>query len=181
LTSFDDFIESFCRLFYDVLRPIVIHNPHLETLTELSTILKVGSCMCIFTFIGSLILLSVLGFVRVMRELVLDIAERIFYRAVLYAESDVANYQPSPGDLAYPEKLVMMNNIAKQVMLVTEKSKKFVDVLRIRGNMDMYDRADAANVCYECCRASSPTWSHTFWVLIISWYEPSLLFRVASL
>uniref|UniRef100_A0A915B293 Conserved oligomeric Golgi complex subunit 3 n=1 Tax=Parascaris univalens TaxID=6257 RepID=A0A915B293_PARUN len=135
LTSFDDFIESFCRLFYDVLRPIVIHNPHLETLTELSTILKVemieercGLMMSVLNpqsavvdsvssnaDLDSNVLNPRSGFVRVMRELVLDIAERIFYRAVLYAESDVANYQPSPGDLAYPEKLVMMNNIAKQV------------------------------------------------------------------
>ncbi|VDM39807.1 unnamed protein product [Toxocara canis] len=132
LTSFDDFIESFCRLFYDVLRPIIVHNPHLETLTELSTILKMieercGLMMSVLNpqsvvdpssvsadFEGNM-LNPRSGFVRVMRELVLDIAERIFYRAVLYAENEIANYQPSPGDLAYPEKLVMMNNIAKEL------------------------------------------------------------------
>lgn len=35
-----DFLERLCRIFYDIVRPIVIHVPHLETLAELCTIMK---------------------------------------------------------------------------------------------------------------------------------------------
>ena len=34
------------------------------------------------------------------------------YRANVYLQSDILNYKPSPGDLAYPEKLEMMESIA---------------------------------------------------------------------
>lgn len=38
---FSDHLERLCRIFYDTVRPIVIHAPHLETLAELCTIMKV--------------------------------------------------------------------------------------------------------------------------------------------
>lgn len=34
------------------------------------------------------------------------------FRANLYLNSDILRYKPSAGDLAYPEKLVMMESIA---------------------------------------------------------------------
>ena len=30
------------------------------------------------------------------------------YRSAVYIRTDITGYQPSPGDLAYPEKLEMM-------------------------------------------------------------------------
>ncbi|OZC12789.1 hypothetical protein X798_00423 [Onchocerca flexuosa] len=136
-TSFDDFIESLCRVFYDILRPIIIHNPHLETLTELCTILKVEmieercglmqSVMSVKRLVGytsgetsspsytdDYMANPRNGFVRVMTELVGDVAERIVYRISLYAQSDIVEFTPSSGDLAYPEKLEMMKAIEKE-------------------------------------------------------------------
>ena len=42
---FSSLLESICYKFYDTMRPVVIHVNHLETLAELSSILKVS-----FTF-----------------------------------------------------------------------------------------------------------------------------------
>lgn len=54
------------------------------------------------------------GFARVATVLVGDMAERLVYRAIMYARSDIGAYKPAPGDLAYPDKLTMMRNIAAQ-------------------------------------------------------------------
>jgi conserved oligomeric Golgi complex subunit 3 len=41
-----------------------------------------------------------------------DVQERLVFRANIYLQSDIQNYNPSPGDLAYPDKLQMMESIA---------------------------------------------------------------------
>uniref|UniRef100_A0A0N4UXM4 Conserved oligomeric Golgi complex subunit 3 n=1 Tax=Enterobius vermicularis TaxID=51028 RepID=A0A0N4UXM4_ENTVE len=194
-TCFDDFIESISRIFYDVLRPIVVHNPHLETLAELCTILKVEMieerCGLMLSVMQQMHNIEALkssgkgdsgeeilmnprnGFVRVMGELVGDIAERIVYRwgshvrrecgsrlksiqetietlsasfamlmdcnrwsqierfalpiAGLYGQSDILGFRPSPGDLAYPEKLIMMKKIELESAAAKEAPDKTSD------------------------------------------------------
>ncbi|WKX89835.1 hypothetical protein Q1695_009019 [Nippostrongylus brasiliensis] len=115
LHPFEEFIEAICRLLYDMLRPIVIHNPHLETLAELCTILKVEmieeKCSVMPAIAEECTFDPRSGFVRVVGELVGDVAERIVYRAGLYGQTDILNYKPAAGDLAYPEKLEMMKCI----------------------------------------------------------------------
>jgi len=44
-----------------------------------------------------------------------DVQERLVFRAHLYLQSDIQQYHPSPGDLAYPDKLEMMESIAQQL------------------------------------------------------------------
>lgn len=51
-------------------------------------------------------------FGKTANQLLQDVQERLVFRANLYLTSDILNYRPSAGDLAYPEKLVMMENIA---------------------------------------------------------------------
>lgn len=48
------------------------------------------------------------AFGKVAEQLLQDVQERLVFRAHLYLKSDIADYSPSPGDLAYPEKLEMM-------------------------------------------------------------------------
>lgn len=48
------------------------------------------------------------AFGHVVWQLLQDVQERLVFRAHLYLQSDILNYKPAPGDLAYPEKLEMM-------------------------------------------------------------------------
>lgn len=44
-----------------------------------------------------------------------DVQERLVFRAHIYLQSDILQYRPSPGDLAYPDKLEMMESIAQSL------------------------------------------------------------------
>ncbi|KAJ4440692.1 hypothetical protein ANN_08840, partial [Periplaneta americana] len=48
------------------------------------------------------------AFGRVAWQLLQDVQERLVFRAHCYLQSDILQYRPAPGDLAYPEKLEMM-------------------------------------------------------------------------
>ena len=37
-----------------------------------------------------------------------DVQERLVYRTQVYIRNEILGYKPSPGDIAYPEKLEMM-------------------------------------------------------------------------
>ena len=43
-----------------------------------------------------------------MSQLLADVQERLVYRAHIYVQNDIIGYKPVAGDLAYPEKLEMM-------------------------------------------------------------------------
>ena len=51
----------------------------------------------------------------IVNQMLEDAQERLVYRAHIYVQSDIANYRPSPGDLAYPSKLIMMESIAENI------------------------------------------------------------------
>lgn len=51
------------------------------------------------------------AFGRLAWQLLQDVQERLVFRAHLYLKSDVEQYRPAAGDLAYPEKLEMMEVI----------------------------------------------------------------------
>ena len=48
------------------------------------------------------------AFGRVAWHLLQDVQERLVFRAHCYLQSDILQYKPAAGDLAYPEKLEMM-------------------------------------------------------------------------
>lgn len=57
---------------------------------------------------------SLEAFGKICLQLLQDVQERLVFRAHLYLQSDILSYKPSPGDLAYPEKLEMMEVITKK-------------------------------------------------------------------
>lgn len=45
-----------------------------------------------------------------------DVQERLVYRTHIYIQTDITGYKPAPGDLAYPDKLEMME-VSDQLLL----------------------------------------------------------------
>jgi len=104
------FLVKLCDVLYDNLRPLIIQVSHLETLAELTTILRVEILGQHCTTYPHLI-----SYRRIGQQILEDVQERLVYRSAVYIRTDITGYQPSPGDLAYPEKLEMMESIATQM------------------------------------------------------------------
>ncbi|XP_058823550.1 conserved oligomeric Golgi complex subunit 3 [Topomyia yanbarensis] len=102
------YMEGLCTILYDTLRPFIIRIDHLETLAEICSILRVEMLDEHVNYNPE----SLEAFAKIVYQLLQDVQERIGFRAQSYLESDILNYRPSAGDLAYPEKLEMMESIA---------------------------------------------------------------------
>uniref|UniRef100_A0A182N6H8 Conserved oligomeric Golgi complex subunit 3 n=1 Tax=Anopheles dirus TaxID=7168 RepID=A0A182N6H8_9DIPT len=102
------YMEGLCTILYDTLRPYIIRIDHLETLAEICSILKVEMLDEHVSYSPD----ALEAFAKIVYQLLQDVQERIGFRAQNYLESDIRNYRPSAGDLAYPEKLEMMESIA---------------------------------------------------------------------
>ncbi|TKS67146.1 Conserved oligomeric [Collichthys lucidus] len=106
----DELLEKLCLSLYDVLRPLIIHIIHLETLSELCSILK-NEMLEDHVHNNA----SQLGaFDALVTQMLEDVQERLVYRTHIYIQTDITGYNPAPGDLAYPEKLEMMEGTWKR-------------------------------------------------------------------
>ncbi|XP_043927984.1 conserved oligomeric Golgi complex subunit 3 [Protopterus annectens] len=65
------------------------------------------------------------AFAAVVKQMLEDVQERLVYRTHIYIQTDIIGYKPAPGDLAYPDKLEMMEQIAQSLK---EEQKKSVSV-----------------------------------------------------
>ncbi|XP_011210557.2 conserved oligomeric Golgi complex subunit 3 [Bactrocera dorsalis] len=102
------YLEGLCTILYDTMRPFIIHINHLETLAEICSILRIEMLEeHVQQNPGALE-----AFANTANQLLQDVQERLVFRAHLYLQSDILNYNPSAGDLAYPDKLEMMESIA---------------------------------------------------------------------
>ncbi|XP_037710343.1 conserved oligomeric Golgi complex subunit 3 [Drosophila subpulchrella] len=102
------YLEGLCTILYDTMRPFIIHINHLETLAEICSILRIE-------MLEEHVQQNPAGleaFATIAHQLLQDVQERLVFRAHLYLQSDILNFNPSSGDLAYPEKLEMMESIA---------------------------------------------------------------------
>ncbi|XP_035693867.1 conserved oligomeric Golgi complex subunit 3-like [Branchiostoma floridae] len=107
----DVLLEGLCNSLYDVLRPLIIHIQHLETLSELCSILRVEMLEEHVQNNPD----ELRAFETVALQMLEDVQERLVYRAHIYIQTDIQSYNPAPGDLAYPDKLEMMERIARSI------------------------------------------------------------------
>lgn len=131
----DDMLERLCQGLYDLLRPFIISIYHLETLAELCSILKLE--MLDDHVLGNPNELG--AFETIVKQMLEDVQERLVYRTNIYIKSDILGFQPSSGDLAYPEKLQMMEDIAQSLNREATQSNEsdMVEVsLNVTGESD---------------------------------------------
>uniref|UniRef100_A0A4W3J795 Conserved oligomeric Golgi complex subunit 3 n=1 Tax=Callorhinchus milii TaxID=7868 RepID=A0A4W3J795_CALMI len=107
----DELLEKLCISWYDVFRPLIIHVNHLETLSELCGILK--NEMLEDHVHNNVEQLG--AFAAVAKQMLEDVQERLVYRTHIYIQTDIVGYKPASGDLAYPDKLEMMEQIAQSI------------------------------------------------------------------
>ncbi|BHF75699.1 Golgi transport complex subunit 3 [Sparganum proliferum] len=101
-------LANLCRCAYDSLRPFLIHANHIEILTELCSLLKQE-----FLETENVVNRADLeAFTQMCHNLLVDVQQRLIFRSHVYIKSQILDYSPSPGDLAYPEKLEMIEQIA---------------------------------------------------------------------
>ncbi|KAG7199926.1 hypothetical protein KM043_014364 [Ampulex compressa] len=156
------YLENLCTALYDALRPFVIHINHLETLAEICCILRIE--MLDEHVQNNFEPLQ--GFGNVCLQLLHDVQERLVFRTHLYLRSDILNYKPSPGDLAYPEKLKMMEDIAESIREETRRDKmKRISVSTIDTSMEPVSRNHiAVDSIYQKTRlGNSPADMHGMW------------------
>ncbi|XP_051999085.1 LOW QUALITY PROTEIN: conserved oligomeric Golgi complex subunit 3-like [Xyrauchen texanus] len=126
-SKLDELLEKLCLSLYDVLRPLIIHVVHLETLSELCGILK--NEMLEDHVQNNALQLA--AFDAAVKQMLEDVQERLVYRTHIYIQTDITGYNPAPGDLAYPDKLVMMEKIAqslKEEQMKLTSNSSFSDV-----------------------------------------------------
>ncbi|TTH08274.1 Conserved oligomeric Golgi complex subunit 3 [Bagarius yarrelli] len=104
----NELLEKLCMSLYDVLRPLIIHVVHLETLSELCSILK-------NEMLEDHVHNNIVCVDAVVKQMLEDVQERLVYRTHIYIQTDISGYNPAPGDLAYPDKLQMMEKIAQSL------------------------------------------------------------------
>lgn len=130
--SLTAYLEGLCTSLYDTLRPFIIHINHLETLAEICCILRIE--MLDEHVQNNMEPLQ--GFGNICLQLLHDVQERLVFRAHLYLQTDVMGYKPSPGDLSYPEKLKMMEEIAQSIREETRQIQlKRISVSSMESNI----------------------------------------------
>jgi len=157
-----EFLESLCSHLYNTLRPIIIHINHLETLSELCCIIKQEVLEDFIITQGS----ELVPFGRTMGQLLEDVQERLVYRTNVYVQENIVHYSPAPGDLAYPEKLTMMESIAECVVSMQgpiTRSDSLSSITSTFSDISFHTRAEASNEPRVKVKSRSPADIHGMW------------------
>ncbi|XP_059054859.1 conserved oligomeric Golgi complex subunit 3 isoform X2 [Achroia grisella] len=157
--ALEEYLQSLCNGLYETLRPHIIHINHLETLAELCVILRVE---VIEEQVNSDQRGSLRALGAAARALLQDAQERLVFRAHVHLRTDVLHYRPAPGDLAYPDKLEMMEQIA---MSLQDQSLKRSDSRNSMTSDISATSQEVANINVDAQRRpqASPADLHGMW------------------
>ncbi|BFF95500.1 conserved oligomeric Golgi complex subunit 3 [Drosophila madeirensis] len=150
------YLDGLCTILYDTLRPFIIHINHLETLAEICSILRIEMLEEHVQQNPS----ALEAFATIANQLLQDVQERLVFRAHLYLQSDIQNFNPSSGDLAYPEKLEMMESIALSLQEPTplRRSDSRASVISSASSV-----AESVDTSYRIKQMNSPADLHGMW------------------
>ncbi|XP_034666687.1 conserved oligomeric Golgi complex subunit 3 [Drosophila subobscura] len=150
------YLDGLCTILYDTLRPFIIHINHLETLAEICSILRIEMLEEHVQQNPS----ALEAFATIAHQLLQDVQERLVFRAHLYLQSDIQNFNPSSGDLAYPEKLEMMESIALSLQEPTplRRSDSRASVISSASSV-----AESVDTSYRIKQMNSPADLHGMW------------------
>jgi len=154
------FLENLCLVLYDSLRPIIIQVSHLETLAELTAILRgevIGQHCSSYPHLTA--------YKRVGSQMLQDVQERLVYRTSVYIRTDITGYNASPGDLAYPEKLEMMESIAESIAQQQQQQERGKSHSRTNSNSSMVSitSMEVNQINTRSYASSSPADLHGMW------------------
>jgi len=122
-TQLHEMLVRLCAHLYDMLRPLIIHIYHLETLAELCMILKTEMIDDHVHNNSE----QLQAFHQVAMQMLQDVQERLVYRANIYIRDEIKSYHPARGDLAYPQKLEMMEQIALKLKMEEHESRRMMN------------------------------------------------------
>ncbi|XP_017151648.1 conserved oligomeric Golgi complex subunit 3 [Drosophila miranda] len=152
------YLEGLCTILYDTLRPFIIHINHLETLAEICSILRIEMLEEHVQQNPS----ALEAFATIAHQLLQDVQERLVFRAHLYLQSDIQNFNPSSGDLAYPEKLEMMESIALSLQEPTPLRRSDSRASFISSVSSVLETESVDN-SYRIKQMNSPADLHGMW------------------
>nr|CDS33562.1 oligomeric golgi complex subunit 3 [Hymenolepis microstoma] len=143
--SLETMLTNLCNCVYDALRPFLVHVNHIEILTELCDLL-------IQEFIEDKATanrnVDLSAFENMCQTLLADVQQRLIYRAHIYIKSQIQDYQPGPGDIAYPEKLEMLESITSNLQ---------------QQQQSQIDKSESASVVQERVSSTDSTDFHGMW------------------
>ncbi|XP_030383462.1 conserved oligomeric Golgi complex subunit 3 isoform X2 [Scaptodrosophila lebanonensis] len=152
------YLEGLCTILYDTMRPFIIHINHLETLAEICSILRIEMLEEQVQQNPN----TLQAFATITHQLLQDVQERLVFRAHLYLQSDIQNYNPSTGDLAYPEKLEMMESIAlslQEPAQLRRSDSRSSMVSSVSSAME----TESVDTAYRAQQMNSPADLHGMW------------------
>lgn len=156
----DEMLQRLCGSLYDMLRPLIIHVYHLETLSELCTILKTEMLDDHVQNYPE----QLKAFEYVAKQMLEDVQERLVFRVNIHIKDDILGYKPAPGDLAYPEKLEMMEEIARSLKetAVKEASEKSFTEVKLDDTAE-HDDEQSQKSQHDQSFKTSPADMHGMW------------------